>query len=305
MVNEVLKIDLKGKRAFVAGIGDDQGFGFAIAKQLIEAGAEVIVGTWPPVLNIFLKGLQSGKFDGSRKLSNGELLEFAKIYPLDAAFDTPEDVPEEIRENKRYQSAANYTVSEVAAQIQRDFGKIDILVHSLANAPEVQKPLLETSRNGYLAALSASSYSFLSLISHFGPIMNEGGSALTLSYRASEKVIPGYGGGMSSAKAALESDVRTLAYEAGQKFKIHVNAISAGALSSRAARAIGFIERMIQYDKETAPLTKDLKSEEVGTAAAFLVSPLASGITGSLIYVDNGANIMGVAPTHPTLEDSE
>src|SRR4029077_3407385 len=153
----------------------------------------------------------------------------------------------EIRENKRYQDAAGYTISEVAAAVEKDFGKIDILVHALANGPEVKKPLLETSRHGYLSALSSSSYSFVSLLAHFGPIMHEESSSISLTYLASERVVPGYGGGMSSAKAALESDTRTLAFEAGRKWKIRVNTISAGPLRSRAASAIGKIERMVEY----------------------------------------------------------
>ncbi|HEY4832450.1 MAG TPA: enoyl-[acyl-carrier-protein] reductase, partial [Waddliaceae bacterium] len=226
----MLAINLKGKRAFVAGIGDDQGYGWAIAKALAEAGAEIIVGTWTPLMRIFQTSLEKGKFDESRRLADGSLMQIAKIYSLDAAFDTVSDVPESIKENKRYKEASGYTIQEVADAVANDFGKIDILVHSLANGPEVQKSLLETSRQGYLAALSASSYSFIALLSRFGPLINAGGSALTLTYIASEKVIPGYGGGMSSAKAALESDTRTTAWEAGRKWKIRVNAISAGPL---------------------------------------------------------------------------
>lgn len=158
------------------------------------------------------------------------------------------------------------------------------------------KPLLETSRNGYLAAMSASSYSFVSLLQRFGPIMTEGGATLSLTYIASEAVIPGYGGGMSSAKAALESDTRVLAYEAGRKYKVRVNTISAGPLGSRAARAIGFIGDMINYSMSNAPLgEKELKALEVGSATAFLCSPLASAITGVTLYVDNGLHAMGVA----------
>src|SRR5690606_12238774 len=108
--------------------------------------------------------------------------------------------PQEIRENKRYKELQGYAIADVAEAIRKDFGNIDIIVHSLANAPEVQKPLLKTSREGYLAAMSSSSYSFVSLLAHFAPIMNRGGSALSLSYFAAEKTIPGYGGGMSSAK---------------------------------------------------------------------------------------------------------
>lgn len=298
----MLTINLKGKRAFIAGIGDDQGFGWAIAKALAEAGATILVGTWTPILKIFTSSLNAGKFDGSRQLSNGELLEFAKIYPLDASFDKPEDVPEEIRENKRYKEVEGYTISEVAAAVHQDFGNIDILVHSLANAPEVQHPLLKTSRKGYLAAMSASSYSFVSLLSHFGPYFNPEGSALSLTYIASERVIPGYGGGMSSAKAALESDTQTLAWEAGREWEIRVNTISAGPWRSRAARAIGFIDKMIDYSTANAPLTKVLNGEEVGYTAAFLTSPLASAITGTVLYVDNGLHAMGVATDSPTLQ---
>jgi enoyl-[acyl-carrier protein] reductase I len=297
----MLQINLKGKKAFIAGIGDDQGFGWAIAKALAEAGAEILVGTWTPILKIFTMSLNNGKFDESRRLSDGSLMQFAKIYPLDATFDCPEDIPEEIRENKRYKDVGGYTVSEVAEAVAKDFGKIDIFIHSLANAPEVQKPLLETSRKGYLAAVSSSSYSFISLLAHLGPHINEGGAALSLTYIASEKVIPGYGGGMSSAKAALESDTRTLAWEAGRKWKLRVNTISAGPLGSRAAKAIGFIEKMINYAGVNAPLTKELYASEVGNVAAFLVSPLASAVTGTICYVDNGLQIMGAAVDSPSL----
>lgn len=292
----MLQIDLRGKRAFIAGIGDDQGFGWAIAKALAEAGAEILIGTWTPLMNIFLTSLEKGKFDESRTLSDGTLMQIKKVYSLDAAFDTPEDVPQEIRENKRYQDTSGYTVSEVAEQIRNEFGTIDILVHSLANGPEVSKPLLETSRKGYLAAVSASSYSFVSLLRHFGPLMSPGGATLSLTYIAGEKAIPGYGGGMSSAKAALESDTRMLAYEAGRKWGVRINTISAGPLPSRAAKAIGFIEKMIGYSVDNAPLGKKLAAEEVGNTAAFLLSPLASAITGSTVYVDNGLHAMGIAP---------
>lgn len=292
-------MDLRNKRAFVAGIGDDKGYGWAIAKALAEAGAEVIIGTWTPIYKIFTQSFERGKFDASRQLSDGTLLNFAKIYPLDAVFDSPESVPHEIKENKRYKEVEGYTIQEVAKQIERDFGKIDYLVHTLANAPEVKEALLDTSREGYLAALSSSSYSFISLLKHLGPFIAEGGSALSLSYLAAQRVIPGYGGGMSSAKAALESDTRTLAWEAGRKWRIRVNTISAGPLGSRAAKAIGFIDKMINYSIANCPLNKELFAEEVAYAALFLLSPMASAITGETLYVDNGLNTMGIAPTSP------
>ncbi|KAL2238651.1 enoyl-[acyl-carrier-protein] reductase [NADH], chloroplastic-like [Sesamum indicum] len=289
-----LPIDLKGKRAFIAGVADDNGYGWAIAKSLAAAGAEILLGTWVPALNIFETSLRRGKFDESRVLPDGSLMEITKVYALDAVFDSPEDVPEDIKANKRYAGSSNWTVKEVAECVKQDFGSIDILVHSLANGPEVTKPLLETSRKGYLAAISASSYSYVSLLKHFLPIINPGGSSVSLTYIASERIIPGYGGGMSSAKAALESDTRVLAFEAGRKHKVRVNTISAGPLRSRAAKAIGFIDMMIDYSIANAPLQKELSADEVGNTAAFLASPLASAITGAVIYVDNGLNAMGV-----------
>lgn len=298
----MLKINLEGKRAFIAGVGDDQGYGWAIAKCLAEAGAEILVGTWTPLMKIFTTGLNNGKFDESRRLSDGSLMQISKIYPLDATFDTPFDVPEEIKENKRYKEFEGYTVSEVAGAVKKDFGSLDILIHSLANSSEVQKPLLETSRKGYLGAISASTYSLISLLNFFGPLMNQGGSCISLTYLAGERTVPGYGGGMSSAKAALESDTRTLAWEAGQKWNLRINTISAGPFRSRAARAIGFIDRMIDYSSANAPLSKEMDAQEVGYAAAFLASPLAAAITGETLHVDNGLHSMAVGPDSPCLK---
>jgi enoyl-[acyl-carrier protein] reductase I len=293
----MLAIDLSGKRALVAGVADDAGFGFAISKALAEAGASVTVGPWPPALKIFQNLLERGKMDESRKLSNGKLFEFAKVYPLDAAFDSMADMPEDIRTNKRYADVGDPTIEGLAKRIRGDFGEgsLDIVVHSLANGPEVKKPLLETSRRGYLEAVSVSAYSLISMIARLGPLMRPGGAIVSLTYMASERVIPGYGGGMSSAKAALESDTRTLAFEAGRKYGVRVNTISAGPLASRAASAIGIIEKMIGYVAKNAPMTDPLSATEVGAVAAFLCSPLASGITGTTVYVDKGYHAMGMA----------
>ena len=293
----MLPIDLTGRRAFVAGVADDAGFGFAIAKSLAEAGASVCVGTWPPALNIFMNLLERGKLDASRALSSGQRLEFEKIYAFDASYDTFNEIPEDLRSSKRYKDVGDPSVEGIAKRFADDFGErpLDIVVHSLANGPEVKKPLLETSRAGYLTALSISAYSLVSMIARLGPLMREGGSVLSLTYMASERVIPGYGGGMSSAKAALESDTRTLAFEAGRKFGIRVNTISAGPLASRAASAIGIIEKMVDYVAKNAPITSPLQAMDVGHVAAFLASPLAAGITGTTVYVDKGYHSMGMA----------
>ena len=293
----MLAIDLSGKRAFVAGVADDGGFGFAIAKALAEAGASVTVGTWPPAMNIFLNLLERGKMAASLAFPGGGAMAFAKIYPLDAAYDALADVPADIRENKRYKERGDFTIEGVVQAIRQDFGapSIDILVHSLANGPEVKKPLLDTSRAGYLAAVGTSAYSLTSMVRNFGPLFRPGASVLSLTYLAGERVIPGYGGGMSSAKAALESDTRTLAYEAGRRFGVRINTISAGPYASRAASAIGFIDLMIRYCRANAALPRELEAAEVGHTAAFLASPLAAAITGTTVYVDNGYHAMGMA----------
>ena len=295
----MLPIDLAGKRALVLGVADDAGFGFAIAKAMAEAGASVSVGTWPPALNIFLNLIERGKLDESRTMRDGSKLNFEKIYPLDAAYDALADVPADIATNKRYKDVGDFTISGLVERITSDFGSkpLDIVVHSLANAPEVKKPLLDTSRAGYLTALSVSAYSLVAVVNRLGPLMRPGGSVLSLTYMASERVIPGYGGGMSSAKAALESDTRVLAYEAGRKFGVRVNTISAGPLASRAASAIGIIERMVEYCAANTPLPEALDAGEVGNVAAFLASPLGSGITGTTVYVDKGYHVMGMATT--------
>jgi enoyl-[acyl-carrier protein] reductase I len=290
----MLAIDLSGKHALVAGVADDGGFGFAIAKAFAEAGAKVSVATWPPALGIFRTLLERGKLDASLALPGGAKLSFAKIYPLDAEYDRLDDVPAEVRENRRYRDAGDFTIGGLAAALEAD-GGVDIVVHSLANGSEVKNPLLQTSRRGYLSAISASAYSMVSMVRHLGPVARRGGAFLSLSYLAAERAVPGYGGGMSSAKAALESDTRLLAYEAGRAWGHRVNCISAGPFASRAASAIGFIDQMVDYAKRNSALPEPIRAEEVGTTAAFLCSPLASGITGSTVYVDKGYHAMGVA----------
>jgi enoyl-[acyl-carrier protein] reductase I len=317
-------IDLTGKRAFVAGVADDAGFGFAIAKALAEAGATVCLGTWPPALGIFQTLLRRGKLDKSLALRDGRKLDFERVLPLDAEYDAMADVPPDVAQSKRYRELGDFTIQGCADRLQADFGSpcLDVVVHSLANGPEVNNDLLATSRRGYLGAIGVSSYSMVALVQRFGPLVRPGGAFMSLSYLAAERVIPGYGGGMSSAKAALESDTRVLAWEAGRKWGLRVNCLSAGPLASRAASAIGrdaapgagddgatdggrapsppgkgkaFIEQMIEYARANSPLPEALEAREVGAVAAFLCSPLASGITASVLYVDKGYHAMGKA----------
>lgn len=293
----MLSIDLSGKRALVAGVSDDGGFGFAIAKSLAEAGAAICLGSWPPALGIFTKLLERGKIEDSLRLSDGRRLEFERIYPLDAAYDSMAEVPEDVRESRRYKEQGDFTIAGMTARVREDFGDrgLDIVVHSLANGPEVKSPLVDTSRAGYLAAVSVSAYSLVAMVRSLSPLLRPGGSFLSLTYMAGERVIPGYGGGMSSAKAALEADTRTLAFEAGRRWGVRVNTISAGPWASRAASAIGFIDTMIGYASANSPLPRPIHAEDVGRTAAFLASPLAAAITGSTVYVDNGYHVMGMA----------
>jgi enoyl-[acyl-carrier protein] reductase I len=293
----MLQIDLNGKRAFVAGVGDDQGFGFAIAKHLAMAGASVCVGTWPPTYTIFTKLISLGKIKDSLQLPDGGELKFERIYAFDGDFDTLSDAPEDVRENRRYKDHDDFSIQGVANKFKGDFGDkpLDIVVHSFANGPEVKRALIHTSRKGYLAAIGSSAYSFVSMVNRFGPLLRPDGAFLNLSFFASVRTVPGYGGGMSSAKAALESDTRTLSYEAGRLFGARVNSISAGPWASRAASAIGFIGNMIEYTRRNSPLPEAITATEVGAAGAFLCSPLASGITGSVLHVDKGFSTMGLA----------
>lgn len=294
----MISLDLKGRRALVAGVSDDVGFGFSIARALANAGATVCLGGWPPALGIFETMLRRGKMDKARLLNNGELLEFEKIYPLDASFDTLEDAPAELRESRRYASRGDFSIAGLAKRFKEDFEapQLDILVHCLANGPEVAKPLLQTSRKGYLDAVSVSAYSLVSLARELAPLMAPGGSIMSLTYLAGERVIPGYGGGMSSAKAALEADTRYLSYQLGRKYGLRVNTISAGPVATRAASVTGVIDEIVDYYEANGPLPGNLKTDEVAHVAAFLASPLASAITGTTLHVDKGFHIMGKAP---------
>ncbi|HQW66862.1 MAG TPA: enoyl-[acyl-carrier-protein] reductase [Gemmatimonadales bacterium] len=301
----MLPIDLRGKRAFVAGVADDGGFGFAIAKALAEAGATVCIGTWPPAMGIFETLLERGKIAESLTLRDGSQMTFERIYPLDAAYDTMDDVPAEVKESKRYRDRGDFTIAGLVASLRKDFGEqsLDIVVHSLANGPEVRKQLMDTSRRGYLDAISISAYSHVAMVRELGPLMRPGGSFVSLSYLAGQRVVPGYGGGMSTAKAALESDTRTLAFEAGRRHGVRVNTISAGPYASRAATAIGYIRTMLRYYRENSAIVRDLDAEDVGHVAAFLASPLGTGITGTVIYVDNGYHAMGMPQLTPDADD--
>jgi enoyl-[acyl-carrier protein] reductase I len=206
------------------------------------------------------------------------------------------DVDEKTRNDRRYQKHGDFSIQGMITALGKDFDAIDVLIHSIAFSPEITKKAAETSRQAYLTALSISSYSLTALLRAAQPLMEnrpDGAAALGLTYLGGDRVVPHYGGGMSTAKAALQMDAKQLASNLGPK-KIRVNLISAGPYASRAARAIGDIDKMIQYAAERAPLQRGIEPEEVANAAVFLCSPLASAITGEVLYVDCGYNVMGV-----------
>jgi enoyl-[acyl-carrier protein] reductase I len=145
------------------------------------------------------------------------------------------------------------------------------------------------------------------MLQRLGPLIKRGGSTVSLTYMASERAVPFYGGGMSSAKAALESDTRMLAFEAGRQWGLRVNTISAGPYASRAATAIGVVDQLVAFCAANSPIPEPLTAVEVGNTAAFLCSDLASGITGTTVYVDKGYHAMGIAVAGPvpTRESSD
>jgi enoyl-[acyl-carrier protein] reductase I len=219
-----------------------------------------------------------------------------KVFPCDVSFDTMDDVDEKTRDDRRYAKHGDYSIAGLMKGVGAHTPHLDILIHSIAFTPEIKNPLINTTRKGYMTALGVSAYSLTALVRTALPLMENrphGASVLGLTYLGGDRVVPHYGGGMSTAKAALQIDAMQLASNVGPK-KIRVNLISAGPYASRAARAIGDIDQMINYAASRAPLQRAIEVEEVATAAAFLCSPLASAITGEVLYVDCGYNVMGV-----------
>ena len=293
----MIPIDLSGKVALVTGVGDNVGFAWYIAKALQAAGARLVFACHPRLMGILENILQRDQDADTRVLPFGAgMLKVDKVLPCDVSFDTLADVDEKTRQDRRYQRHGDYSIQGLMTAVQRDFGVVDILVHSIAFSPEIKNKATDTSRSAYWTALSVSAYSLTALVRGALPLMEnrpDGAAVVGLTYLGGDRVVPHYGGGMSTAKAALQIDAKQLASNVGPK-NIRVNLISAGPYASRAATAIGDIHRMIQYAAERSPLPRPIEPEEVANAAAFLCSPLASGITGHILYVDCGYNVMGV-----------
>jgi enoyl-[acyl-carrier protein] reductase I len=296
----MIPLNLTGKVALVAGVGDNVGFAWHIAKTLGAAGARLVFATHPRLVNVVETIIEREPDAASRVLPYGAgELKVEKVIACDVSYDTMEDVPPEARTEKRFakltERYGDFSINGLAEKM-KEFGGVDILVHSIAFSPEIKNKAIDTTRKAYLTALSVSAYSLTALLRALQPLMEnrEGGaSAVGLSYLGGDRVVPHYGGGMSTAKAALQIDAQQLASNLGPK-NIRVNIISAGPYASRAASAIGDIDDMINYAAQRSPLPRAITPEEVGNAAAFLCSPLASAITGHVLYVDCGYNTMGV-----------
>ncbi len=260
-------LDLTGKNALVTGIANNRSIAWGIAQQLHKAGANLCITYLPD---------EKGKME--KKVA--ELVE-----PLQPSLFLPLNVQDDAQ------------VQETFKTVGEKWGKLDILIHCLAfaNKDDLSGGFSQTSRSGFATALDISSYSLVQLAGAAKPLMTEGGSIVTLTYLGGVKVIPNYNV-MGIAKAALEMNVRYLAAELGAD-NIRVNAISAGPIRTLASSAVGGILDMIHHVEAVAPLRRTVTQIEVGNTAAFLCSDLSSGITGQVIYVDAGYEVMGMTGT--------
>ena len=293
----MIPVDLSGKIALVSGVGDNESFAWFISKALQAAGAKIVLASHPRMVGIVESFLTREQDAPSRQLPFGAgELKIEKVLPMDARFDTMADVDAETRADKRFNKHGDFSIEHAITTVGKEFGGIDILIHSMAFSREIKKRMVETSRSAYFEALGISAYSLTSMLRYAEPFMTGrpgGASAVGLTYLGGSRVVPHYGGGMSTAKAALQIDAQQLAHNLGPK-NIRVNLISAGPYASRAAKGIGDIQNMIDYAAQRSPLPRGVEAEEVANTTAFLCSPLASGITGHILYVDCGYNTMGV-----------
>jgi enoyl-[acyl-carrier protein] reductase I len=252
---------LNGKKGLIIGVANKHSIAWAIAQSVAGQGAQLLFN-----------------YQNERLRQNVEELAAtvpgAQAYACDVGSDTE--------------------IASLMKQVEKEFGRLDFLVHSLAFAPreELTGQFVNTTRQGFATALDVSAYSLVAVARAAMPLMTEGGSIVTLTYLGAERVVPHYNV-MGVAKAALECTVRYLAYDLGPK-NIRVNAISAGPIKTLAARGVSGITKMVDLHKEFAPLRRATEQGEVGDTALFLVSPLGRGITGEVIYVDGGFHILGM-----------
>ena len=252
---------LEGKKGLIVGVANKRSIAWSIAEAVHREGARLAFN-----------------YQGERLRENVEKL----AGEMTGSLVLPCDV------------TSDGEIDTLFASVGKEFGGLDFLVHCVAFAQreDLEAEYLTTSREGFRLALDISAYSLVALAQRAAPLMRDGGSILALTYLGSERVVPQYNV-MGVAKAALEASVRYLALDLGKK-NIRVNAISAGPISTLAARGIPGFTRMLQYVREKAPLGRNTEPAEVGDTALFLCSSLGRGITGEVIHVDNGYHVMGM-----------
>ena len=252
--------DLKGRTAVVFGVANKRSIAWAIAQALHAAGVKLAITYQNERLEQEAKDLILS-------------LPGAEAFMCDVANDA--------------------AIADLFERLKARYGKLHVLVHSVAYAPaeELKGDFVNTTREGFRIAHDVSVYSLIAVARAAAPLMEDGGSIMTMSYYGAEKVVPHYNV-MGVAKAALECAVRYLAYDLGRK-KIRVNAISAGPIKTLASRGISGMGEMMRGHAERAPLQRNVEVSEVGSAGVFLASDASSGITGETLYVDCGYNIMG------------
>jgi enoyl-[acyl-carrier protein] reductase I len=256
------EIDMRGKHALIMGVANHRSLAWAISECLARAGARLCL-----------------TYAGPRLKKDVE--ELAATLP--DAFTIECDVTKDPE------------VDAVAKALEERWGSIDMLVHGIAFArkEDLEGSFVKTPREGFQLALDVSAYSFINVVNRTLPLLEKNGaSVITLTYLAANRAIPNYNV-MGSAKAVLEQSTRQLAYELGKK-KIRVNALSAGPVSTLAARGIRGFTELLKEHAGHAPLERNITKEEVGTSGMFLLSDLASGITGTTLYVDAGWHIIGM-----------
>ena len=254
---------LEGKLGLVLGIANKRSIAWAIAQAVSREGARLALT------------YQGERLEENVRALAGSLKD-PLILPCDVARDEDLDA--------------------LAAAVQKDFGRLDFVVHAVAFAlrEELDGEFLDTSREGYRIAQDVSSYSLTALARRLAPLMHgRDASIVTLSYLGGERVVPHYNV-MGVAKSALEMSVRYLAADLGPR-GIRVNAVSAGPIKTLAASGVHGLSKMLEYHRTHAPLRKNTEQDEVGDAALFLISRLSRGITGEVVHVDNGFHVMAMS----------
>ncbi len=252
---------LKGKKAIIFGLANNRSIAYGIAKAFKDNGAELAF-SWP-----------------------GEAIQ-KRVEPLAKELGGSFTFPCDVTSDEQIASAAEI--------VKKNWGQADILVHAVAfaNREDLQGRFIDTSRAGFALALDISAYSLTALCHAFEPILTDNASILTLTYYGADRFITNYNV-MGVAKAALQASVRYLAYDLGVR-SIRVNAISAGPIKTLAASGISGFGRILSHIEKHSPLNKNVDIDDVGNAALFLASPLASGVTGEVMFVDAGYNTSGI-----------